>query len=71
MRLFDVPQVSSQLEWLTTLSIPPKEDAGLNLKNLRKVSAARLATSSAQICSYSQTRSHSNFLKNWRWSVVC
>ncbi len=37
-------QVSSQLEWLTTLAIPPKEEAGLNLKNLRKVSACALTS---------------------------
>ncbi|KAL8284234.1 hypothetical protein RQP46_004983 [Phenoliferia psychrophenolica] len=31
-------QVSSQLEWLTTLAIPPKVEAGLNAKFLRKTS---------------------------------
>ena len=35
-----IAQVSSQLEWLTTLSIPPKFEAQLTGKNLRKVSRA-------------------------------
>ncbi|SCZ87877.1 BZ3500_MvSof-1268-A1-R1_Chr2-3g05345 [Microbotryum saponariae] len=36
--MLNVDSVSSQLEWLTTLSIPPKVEAGLTGKNLRKTS---------------------------------
>ena len=38
--MIDPLQVSSQLEWLTTLAIPPKVEAGLNAKFLRKVRRA-------------------------------
>ncbi|KAK4700662.1 pyruvate kinase, partial [Phenoliferia sp. Uapishka_3] len=36
--MLNIDQVSSQLEWLTTLAIPPKVEAGLNGKFLRKTS---------------------------------
>lgn len=36
--MLNIDQVSSQLEWLTTLQIPPKVEPGLNAKFLRKTS---------------------------------